>query len=400
MHICVILCDGAQQKAVSALAQDLADVARRGLVIADQSGSWSLPDRFRAFAGPTNLLDPTATRGIVRLILRHEPDVTRCDLYLCDASQSRLVATLSRAELYSFCDQQLAAEIKQQTGRTQADTFPRIADHTRTLDRCDVLIPYHVGTIQYAREAIESILSQTLGQRRLILHLVADGLLPRQDAIAQRFREVPCVRTYYQPQSGPYIAALRVFPHLETDAMAIQDADDIALPHRLEYSLNQLNSSGAELFGGAMQQFCDPGAGESARAALQAHPLIYSRWTASHRPDFIHSTLVVRKETFGRLGGYRDFRCGADVHFATVAAAAGCRVSFSDEIVGYRRLRSDSLLHSEETGQQSELRRMIAEIIRLDLARLEAGLCEPCDIGRLAQYQHDGQLTPTTESAA
>lgn len=259
---------------------------------------------------------------------------------------------------------------------------------------CDVVLPYHTGALPYVEEAVRSILNQTLnqGQNQVVLHLIADGILPEDDPVVGQFDYLPNVRTYYSKEAaGPYVACLQVFQHLESDYLAIMDGDDIALPHRLEYSIRKLKETNADIFGGCMLQFVDYRNQDTA---------VLDRWNeipihrSVKRKDgytVVNCTMVIRRQVFEELNGFRDFFCGADIHFIKRAFDAGYRFHCAEEIVGLRRLMSSSISNNRHTGIGTDLRKEIHAQQQSDFQAIKDG-AHPRKFGSLDQHRRSKAL--------
>lgn len=259
---------------------------------------------------------------------------------------------------------------------------------------CDVILPYHKEALPYVEEAIRSILNQTLNQHpnRLILHLIADGIPPEVDPIVNQFDFLPNVRSYYTIEpAGPYVACLQAFQYLESDYLAIMDSDDIALPHRLDYSIQKLQETNADIFGGSMLQFVDYRNQDSS---------VLERWNKIpvHRSvkrkdgiSVVNCTMVIRRQSFEELNGFRDFFCGADIHFVQRAYIAGYKFHCDEEIIGLRRLMSSSISNNLQTGFGTDARKEILAQQQNDYHEINNG-AHPRDYGSLNKYREYNTL--------
>lgn len=267
-------------------------------------------------------------------------------------------------------------------------------DHKHEIPKCDVVLPYHVGALPYVEEAVRSILNQTLnqGQNQIILHLIADGILPKDDPIVGKFEFLPQVRTYYTKQAvGPYVACLQVFQYLESDYLAIMDGDDIALPHRLEYSIRKLEETGSDLFGACMLQFVDYRNQDV--GVLERWKEIPVHQSVKRKDGYtvVNCTMVIHRHVFEELNGFRDFYCGADIHFIQRAFDAGYQIHCSDEIVGLRRLMSSSISNNGQTGLGSDIRKKVHTQQQSDFQDIKNG-AHPRIFGSLEQHRQSQAL--------
>lgn len=264
--------------------------------------------------------------------------------------------------------------------------------------KCDVIMPYHAGALPYVEEAIKSILNQTLNQpqNRIVLHLIADGILPENDPIIGKYEFLPHVRTYYTKQAaGPYVACLQAFQYLESDYLAIMDGDDMALPHRLEYSIRKLEETGSDLFGGCMLQFVDYRNQDSNVLERWREIPVHKSVKRKDGYTVVNCTMVIRRHVFEELNGFRDFYCGADIHFIQRAFDAGYKFHCSDEIVGSRRLMSSSISNNGDTGIGSDIRKEIHAQQQSDFQEIKNG-AHPRKFGSLDQHRHSQTLIKNT----
>lgn len=102
-----------------------------------------------------------------------------------------------------------------------------------------VLLPVYNGE-RYLREAVESILTQTLGLFELLI--VDDGSMDGTEAICRSFTD-PRVRVHrYEENAGVIFALNTGIDLITTKYVARMDADDVALPSRLARQVAFLES--------------------------------------------------------------------------------------------------------------------------------------------------------------
>ncbi|MCC7422165.1 MAG: glycosyltransferase [Planctomycetaceae bacterium] len=255
-----------------------------------------------------------------------------------------------------------ATDTKSSLNLVSPKPTPRRAGKASPPPACDVVIPYCSADVRYLPVAVDSILNQTGVEP--VIHLINDGVPEEEDA-GRLFRGVRGVHRYRNNPGGvgPYVSTNRIVRHFKTDFLAIQDADDVALPHRLIRALQQLEEHGAQIYGAAMEQFIDFSWREDAHLVehLRLHPTLTSGMvTASNPSGFIlNGTMVIRKETFLAVGGYSNWIRTADCEFSERVLRTGAGVCFDKTIVARRRLRGDSLSNAEghRLGTESNLRR-------------------------------------------
>lgn len=241
----------------------------------------------------------------------------------------------------------------------------------------DVVLPFTAKYLPWLRESLESIRGQHLVDR-LIIHLIGDGC-----DVPAEFRRLDGVRCYRNATNvGPYVSACRVFNHLETPFLAIQDADDVSLPHRINRAVHRLHATGAAMYGAAMQQFCDAASPSPAAADYRRRkPFIFSGRT------LINATRVVRVDTFEALNGFAGWPASADNEFCERAAAAGVAIVVDNTIAGRRRLHSQSLTMAPATGRRSRFRLQLHERLASRRQLWKPGF-DPRPFGCLDQERH------------
>jgi hypothetical protein len=228
---------------------------------------------------------------------------------------------------------------------------------------CDVVLPFH-GQLDFARQAIESVLEQQ--GTSVVVHLVDDASPEDASGFLQEWKRHPRVRTYRNAQNiGQFASFNNVFPFLETELVAIQDADDISLPHRLHHAGNLLRLCQADVFGSACETFGESllvqSAHDETKQTLVAprERFLYSAYPslASGVGYFVHNpTVVMRKAAFASIGGFADFgdvllnRASVDTEFYIRAYFAGLRFSISRDVDLKFRCHNGSATQNALTG--------------------------------------------------
>jgi hypothetical protein len=254
---------------------------------------------------------------------------------------------------------------------------------------CDVVIPYFHG-LRWLPATIEAILSQVAVD--VTVHLINDCSPEDDTAIRREFAGVGNLWWYRNKTNlGPYVTYHQVWPYLDSDYFAVQDADDLPLPNRLWRAIHALETSGAELYGAAMEQFVTPGSRDPENAAyIENMPIHRSGVDVGDRYTphgvLINGTMVCRRETFARLNGFFDcFPTGADTEFVTRAHFAGCRFFIDSAVVALRRVHDHSLSRSGRwKAHTPDWNAMLAEIDRRCRLSREAGRAfDPHPLGAL-----------------
>ena len=163
--------------------------------------------------------------------------------------------------------------------------------------RVSVVMPVRDGE-RFLREAVESILGQTIPGLELVV--VDDGSTDSTPAIlAELVTRDDRVRVERQAAEGLTSALNTGCALAKAPLIARMDADDVALPDRLERQLSYLDAHpGVALVAGGIV-LVDESGRELDREPGQARPDLLTR------NDIVHPTVVVRAEALRALGGYR-----------------------------------------------------------------------------------------------
>jgi hypothetical protein len=227
---------------------------------------------------------------------------------------------------------------------------------------CDVVLPFH-GHLDYLQEALQSLLEQEGAE--LVIHLVDDASPQNTESVLRYWGTHPQVRTYRNERNlGQFVSFNNVFPYLETGLVAVQDADDISLPHRIHRSGNALRLADADIFGGRTRLFgkewAKPVPGVARRMLDRLHlgeRYRFSRFPAGEQGDFlVNPTAVMRVCAFEMLGGFTDFgelyrnRCALDTEFYLRAYYSGIRFAISRDVLVRYRSHPDSATQNPLTG--------------------------------------------------
>jgi glycosyltransferase involved in cell wall biosynthesis len=195
-------------------------------------------------------------------------------------------------------------------------------------------------------EAIDSILGQTL--RSLELIVVDDGSGDDSRDIATRAAgRDPRVRTLFLPRlegsTSSARAANRGIAIAEGRYVARMDADDIALPHRLELEAAFLEERGLDACGGLAQAF-----GTDERLYWYPETGAGVERELLFRVGILHPTLLARAELM-RGHPYLEQASHEDYEWQIRVAAAGARLGNVQEVVLHHRAH-DEQAHVRHAG--------------------------------------------------
>jgi glycosyltransferase involved in cell wall biosynthesis len=187
---------------------------------------------------------------------------------------------------------------------------------------------------RYLREAIESILSQTLLNFELLV--IDDGSTDGTPAILLEYAREPRLRVINQPNSGANAAARRGVQEARGVYVAIMDADDRSQPDRLGKQVAFLDENPDHVLVGSAMRIVN----ENGQViAYRRYPLddeALRSATMIHNP-FGHSTICFRRAEALACGGYTtEFDGAEDFDFNVRLRALGKAANLGEALVDYR----------------------------------------------------------------
>jgi len=219
---------------------------------------------------------------------------------------------------------------------------------------------------RYLKEAIDSILSQTLEDFELLV--VNDGSTDRTKDILKEYDD-PRIRILSQPNKGCIAARHLAIKNARGKYLAIMDADDIALPERLSKSVAYLDlHSDVVLVGtgyitrneltGSEKTVIPPKDDQALRNCLLRFP------------PLIDPTNLIRADAFKKAGGYKIDH-GFDYELYSRLAKFGKLANIS-EVLLITRQHADQFFRMGHTPEEHRKRRL--KIRWLTLWRLKPPL--------------------------
>jgi glycosyltransferase involved in cell wall biosynthesis len=229
-----------------------------------------------------------------------------------------------------------------------------------------VLIPaYNVEN--YIQEAIASIQAQTLPNFEMIV--LNDGSCDGTLSVAERMARVdPRIRIISLPSRSGIVTALNTgLLSCTAPFIARMDADDVAVPDRLERQLVFLQSrSNVALVGSAMTTINENGE----EVGFAPVPITEKAITRSlvFGPPCSHIWLA-RRKLYEQLKGYRELAPAEDYDFLLRAVASGFQIANLPEPLMRIRVRAGNSAGTEGLT----LRKTHRYVLRLYRERLERG---------------------------
>jgi len=229
-----------------------------------------------------------------------------------------------------------------------------------------VTLPVY-NAMPYVRAAVESVLNQSY--RDFDFLIIDDG---STDGAADYLRSLrdPRIKLTVRENRGLGTTLNELFRNSRTEYVARMDADDICEPRRLEKQMAFLRDHGdVVMLGSGLAFLVGERVVEGVRP-LTEHSEIRQR-LLQKRPGVNHPTLIVKRDAWAGVGGYRFAGAGEDLDFCLRVCDFG-RVANVPEALYHYRLGKDSLTFKNS----AETNRGYAFAVACAKAR-ERGIAEP-----------------------
>jgi glycosyltransferase involved in cell wall biosynthesis len=203
-----------------------------------------------------------------------------------------------------------------------------------------ITLPVYNG-MPFVKDAVESVLRQTYTDFRFLI--IDDG---SSDDSAEYLKSLkdPRLRVIVRENRGLGITLNQLFSESETEYVARMDSDDVCDPDRIKNVMAFLESNSDVVMVGCDQAFLVGTKTMKAAPRPTDHESI-RRLLLIKRPGILHPTIVVRRESWERVGGYRLSGAGEDLDFCLRLCDVG-RVANIPAILYYYRLHARSLSNS------------------------------------------------------
>jgi len=203
----------------------------------------------------------------------------------------------------------------------------------------------------YLKEAIDSILTQTIQDWELII--IDGGSTDNTRELVESYREER-IRYYTFGHNG--ISYSRNIGNLLSrgEIIAVADSDDVNLPNRLEVSCKEMEKSKADMIYSSMFHFDDSGEKE----LIPSHPFSYERLKEG---NFIyHPTIAYRRDVAMTCPYNEDLEMVEDYHFYLQAAEKGYQFHQVEEPLAMHRLH-EGQISSVRSEEMAEIHRRLVD---------------------------------------
>jgi glycosyltransferase involved in cell wall biosynthesis len=230
-----------------------------------------------------------------------------------------------------------------------------------------VLVPaYNVA--QFIEESLASVQAQTLHDLQVIV--VDDGSTDATLSIVERLAQSdPRIRVVKSTSRGGVVSALNLgLASCDAPYIARMDADDIAVPERLEKQLHYLRSHlDVALVGSGTVTINENGE----EVGVSCSPITEKAVMKSllFGPPCLHPTWLVRRELYEKLGGYRELVSAEDYDLLLRAVTSGFKIANLPDRLMRIRIRAGNTAHIAGLRQ----RKTHLYVVRLYKERLRAG---------------------------
>ena len=179
-----------------------------------------------------------------------------------------------------------------------------------------IISVYAGDRADWLREALESVLNQTVPAEQIHIYLCEDGPLPEAlDACLADFENRIHRLIRFPENRGLAIALNTLIDALEDETFVFRlDADDICLPDRVERQMEFLEQNPEMMLcGGSIQEFQDHPEHHGLLRTYPTDTRAMRKYILKANP-FAHSTICFRREFFERVGKYNeDFPLRQDI---------------------------------------------------------------------------------------
>lgn len=155
----------------------------------------------------------------------------------------------------------------------------------------------------FLRESIESILDQTFREFELII--LDFGSTDKSRAIVSEYAALDCRIKLHQISTCSLAEARNAgCSFAQGRYIAVQDADDLSLPDRLRAEVAFMEDNPGVGLVGSMAEWVDV-SGKSMHVSLPPTDEEKIKSGLAKDSTFYHTSMLIRKEAFDRVGGYR-----------------------------------------------------------------------------------------------
>jgi len=213
---------------------------------------------------------------------------------------------------------------------------------------------------RWVEAAARSVLEQPLPWGwRVELLIGVDQCQETEVAVRRAFASDPRVAAFRMAKNvGTYQTLNALLEHARGELVAVMDSDDISTPGRLGKAIDHLVRH--------------PRVGIVGGPYLNVGPDMKPMPGVEPTREICHGAMTARRSVYNRLGGYKPWRCGADLDFFVRARKLGLQIDLLPEVALRRRVHPSSLCNAPTTGRESPARKKAYAEIEAERARPRA----------------------------
>lgn len=241
---------------------------------------------------------------------------------------------------------------------------------------------------EYLKRSIESVLSQTVPTDDFVI--VKDGPITEElnSLLEEYASNNECIHIYgYEHNRGLGYALNYGLNKCINELVARMDSDDISLPDRCEKELNLFNKQPElDIVGTDIYEFTDD---EDCITGLKKMPVSQEaiKKYARRRNPFNHPTVMYKKSSVIKHGGYQEGQRGEDIALFTKMVFEGCTCANIDEpLLKYRAVADQFDRRTSKTDSDA--------VIRVIKNNFKKGYIGLADYLYVAAVQTAGRVIP------
>lgn len=200
-----------------------------------------------------------------------------------------------------------------------------------------ITLPVYNG-MSYLKDAVESVFYQSYEDFRFLV--IDDGSTDGSADYLNSLRDHR-LRVIVRENRGLGATLNQLFAESETEYVARMDADDVCSPIRAERMLAFLERNKDVVMAGSDQAFLVGNSTMKAAPRPTEHDSI-KKQLLDKRFGILHPTIIVRRDAWKKVGGYRVAGAGEDLDFILRLCDLG-RVANVPEVLYYYRLHDSSI---------------------------------------------------------
>lgn len=213
---------------------------------------------------------------------------------------------------------------------------------------------------KYLASAIDSILNQTFTDFEFIIW--NDGSTDRTEEIIKSYDDSR-IRYFYHENTGLGQALRLACQEVKSPIIARMDADDIALPNRLQIEYDYLQSHPDVVLVSSAVNFIDDDNNFQGRSFPYTKDVILRRLLIRWHNAIVHPASMFRKEAYDRAGGYNALRRAQDKLLFARIMKFGAIANLPHALLNYRIAQDSISTSADSSGYVPVIKAMMDKMI-------------------------------------